>query len=196
MVPITAEQLDSLAPRAKAFYRDAFVNGADVLAKYGSTTRRCGWRILWLRCFMRAALWRSPRKACSTQPPHGFATSGRRAYEDRRRTVHEECRELRELRVRRSERHRQRPAGRRLPFHRPRIDSDHRPRFVLRFGQKLGADLIADPKLAFSQQWCLPLAAEEWTQKVQRARRRRQRQGRSRKESTAERSVSRNVSSG
>ena len=35
MASITAEQLDSLAPKAKAFYRDAFLNGSDVLAKYG-----------------------------------------------------------------------------------------------------------------------------------------------------------------
>ena len=30
---------------------------------------------------------------------------------------------------------------------------------------KLGADLLTDPTLAFSAQWCLPLAAEEWTEK-------------------------------
>jgi len=34
-----------------------------------------------------------------------------------------------------------------------------------RFGKILGADFINDPKLAFSEQWCLPLACEEWTEK-------------------------------
>lgn len=167
MEPITAEQLDSLAPKAKAFYRDAFLNGADVLAKYGINDTG-----LRLAHFMAQVLHESG--ALTITEESLFYTHPERirdVWPTRFKTVAD------------AEPYAKNPEklANFVYGNRKDIGNDQPGdgfRFIgrgliqitgrdsyTRFGQNLGVDLVADPKLACSEQWCLPLAAEEWTEK-------------------------------
>ena len=167
MVPITAQQLDSLAPQAKKFYRDAFLNGADVLAKYGINDTG-----LRLAHFMAQVLHESGALTITEESLfYTHAERIRDVWPTRFKTVAD------------AEPYTKNPEklANFVYGNRKDIGNDQPGdgfRFIgrgliqitgrdsyFRFGKKLGADLIADPKLAFSQQWCLPLAAEEWTEK-------------------------------
>src|SRR3954454_6544337 len=167
MIPITAEQLDSLARRAKDFYRDAFLNGAGVLAKYGINDTA-----LRLAHFMAQVLHESGALTIAEERLfYKRAARSRDVWPTRFPTVAD------------AEPYTKNPEklANFVYGNRKDIGNDQPGdgfRFIgrgliqitgrdsyFRFGQKLGADLITDPKLAFSQQWCLPLAAEEGTEK-------------------------------
>jgi putative chitinase len=167
MVPMTAEQLDSLAPHAKAFYRDAFLNGGDVLAHYGINDTA-----LRLAHFMAQVLHESGALTITEESLfYTHAERIRDVWPTRFHTVAD------------AEPYTKNPEKLANFVYGDRKDiGNDQPgdgfRFIgrgliqitgrdsyARFGQKLGADLLIDPKLAFSAQWCLPLAAEEWTEK-------------------------------
>src|SRR5436309_707971 len=167
MIPITDEQLDSLAPQAKPFYRDAFLNGANVLAHYGINDTP-----LRLAHFMAQVLHESG--ALTITEESLFYTHAERIRDVWPTRFHS---------VADAEPYTRNPEKLANFVYGNRADIGNNQagdgfRFIgrgliqitgrdsyTRFGKKLGADLIADPKLAFSQQWCLPLAAEEWTEK-------------------------------
>jgi putative chitinase len=167
MVTITAEQLDSLAPQAKAFYRDAFLNGADMLAKYGINETP-----LRLAHFMAQVLHESGALTITEESLfYTHAERIRDVWPTRFKSVSD------------AEPYTKNPEklANFVYGNRKDIGNDQPGdgfRFIgrgliqitgrdsySRFGQKLGADLVTEPKLAFSAQWCLPLAAEEWTEK-------------------------------
>jgi predicted chitinase len=167
MVPITAEQLDSLAPQAKAFYRDAFLNGEAVLAKYGINDTA-----LRLAHFVAQVLHESG--ALTITEESLFYTHAQRirdVWPTRFKTVADA-----EPYTKNPEKlanfvyGNRKDIGNNQPgdgfkfIGRGLIQITGRDSYT-RFGKKLGADLLTDPKLAFSAQWCLPLAAEEWTEK-------------------------------
>jgi predicted chitinase len=167
MIPITAEQLDSLAPKAKAFYRDAFLNGADVLAKYGINDTA-----LRLAHFIAQVLHESGALTITEESLfYTHAERIRDVWPTRFKTVADA-----EPYARNPEKLANFVYGNRKDIGndqpgdgfrfigRGLIQITGRDSYA-RFGKKLGADLLTDPKLAFSQQWCLPLAAEEWTEK-------------------------------
>ena len=167
MVPITAEQLDSLAPRAKAFYRAAFLNGADVLKQYGINDTP-----LRLAHFMAQVLHESGALTITEESLfYTHAERIRDVWPTRFKTVADA-----EPYTRNQEKLANFVYGNRTDIGNDQPSDGFR--FIgrgliqitgrdsyTRFGEKLGADLIADPTLAFSEQWCLPLAAEEWTEK-------------------------------
>lgn len=167
MEPITAEQLDSLAPNAKAFYRDAFLNGADVLAKYGINDTG-----LRLAHFMAQVLHESGGLTITEESLfYTHAERIRDVWPTRFKTVAD------------AEPYAKSPEklANFVYGNRKDIGNDQPGdgfRFIgrgllqmtgrdsyTRLGQKVGADLISDPKLACSTEWCLPLAAEEWKEK-------------------------------
>jgi len=167
MVPISAEQLDSLAPKAKAFYRDAFLNGAGLLAKYGINDTA-----LRLAHFMAQVLHESGALTITEESLfYTHAERIRDVWPTRFKSVTD------------AEPYTRNPEKLANFVYGDRKDiGNDQPgdgfRFIgrgliqitgrdsySRFGRKLGADLVTDPKLAFSTQWCLALAAEEWTEK-------------------------------
>jgi putative chitinase len=167
MIEITAQQLDSLAPQAKAFYRDAFLNGANVLTKYGLNVNA-----LRVAHFMAQVLHESGALTISEESLfYTHAERIRAVWPKRFASV-----DAAEPYTKNPEKLANFVYGNRKDIGnnqdgdgfrfigRGLIQITGRDSYT-RFGQKLGADLVGDPKLAFSTQWCLQLAAEEWTEK-------------------------------
>jgi putative chitinase len=167
MIEITAQQLDSLAPKAKAFYRDAFLSGAEVLAKYGINANG-----LRLAHFMAQVLHESG--ALTVTEESLFYTHAERirdVWPTRFPTVADAQPYTKNpeklanfVYGNRKDIGNDQPGDGFRFIGRGLIQITGRDSYT-RFGQKLGADFLAEPQLAFSGQWCLPLAAEEWTEK-------------------------------
>lgn len=167
MIEITVQQIDSLAPKATGFYRDAFLNGADVLTKYGINANP-----LRMAHFMAQVLHESGALTISEESLfYTHAERIRDVWPTRFPNV-----EAAQPYTKNPEKLANFVYGNRKDIGNNQDGDGYR--FIgrgliqitgrdsyTRFGQKLGADLVADPKLAFSTQWCLPLAAEEWTEK-------------------------------
>lgn len=163
MIPITASQLQLLASHSRTNYRDAFANADRILDKYGINSSP-----LRLSHFMAQVLhesgaltilienlnyraerllevWPSRFKTLEQATPfaHNPEALANKVYGGRMGNV--------------------KPGDGWRFIGRGLLQITGRESYE-RYGTKLGVDLVANPDLAFSADWCLPIAAAEWTE--------------------------------
>jgi predicted chitinase len=161
MISITTDQLQRLAPKMNTNYRDAFAGADRVLAKYGINDSG-----LRLAHFMAQILHESGAFTITTESLNYRPERLLDVWPTRFKTL-EDAQPF----ARNPEALANNVYGGRMG----NVDPGDGWRYIGRgllqltgresyekYGKQLGVDLAGNPDLAFSAEWCLPIAAAEW----------------------------------
>lgn len=164
MIPLTAEQLQLLAPSALPRCRDAFANADEVFSKYGINDNA-----LRLAHFMAQVLHESGG-LCIIEENLSYTAKRLMVIWPKRFPTLESARPF--------EKNPQALANKVYGGRMGNSDPDDGWRYIgrgllqitgresyARYGTRLGCDLVGDPALASDPAWSLCIAAEEWTDK-------------------------------
>ncbi len=162
MIPVTSAQLQLLAPNIRSNYRSGFANADQVLAEYGINNT-----VLRLAHFMAQILYESGGFTILIENLNYRAERILQVWPSRFKTV-EDAKPF----AHNPEALANKVYGGRMGNIQPGDGWRFIGRGLLqitgresyeRYGKALGVELAANPDLAFSSEWCLPLAAVEWT---------------------------------
>jgi putative chitinase len=162
MIPVTSAQLQLLAPNIRSNYRSGFANADQVLAEYGINNT-----VLRLAHFMAQILHESGGLTVLIENLDYRAERIREVWPNRFKTVED---------AKPFAHHPEALANKVYGGRMGNIQPGDGWRFIgrgllqitgresyERYGKALGVELAANPDLAFSPEWCLPLAAVDWT---------------------------------
>jgi putative chitinase len=162
MIPVTSDQLERLAPHMRASYRVGFAGADQVLARYGinQTTLR-------LAHFMAQVLHETGGLTILVENFNYRAERIREVWPSRFKSV---------IQARPYAHNPEALANKVYGGRMGNTEPGDGWRFIgrgllqitgresyERYGKEIGIDLVGDPDLAFSAEWCLPVAAAEWT---------------------------------